>query len=120
MKICKKEQSIERRNGNYCTVTELPIETPSLNMATAEISGRYPESGHAINHKVSEMVYIQEGSGSITVNDQLTAFKNGDVVLVEPGDKFFWNGKFKGIISCSPAFTIEQHEVIEATVSEES
>lgn len=87
---------------------------PAINMALATISGRYPSAGYAINHKVQEMIYIQQGSGSISVNGQTTDFASGDVILVEPGDKFFWYGNFIAVIACSPAFSPEQHEVCEA------
>lgn len=38
----------------------------------------------------------------------------GDVVLIEPGEKFYWEGKDLNLfISCTPAFTIEQHQIVD-------
>ena len=118
MKFCKAKHSIQRKNSNHCLITECPMDTDTLNMALAEINGRYPETGYAVNRKVSEMVYIQSGNGTITVNHKTTNFKEGDVVLIEPNELFFWDGDFSAVIACSPAFTIEQHELIENEMNE--
>lgn len=114
MKICKKSQTLTHHNNEHCSIVEYPIDMLAINMALATISGRYPSSGYAINHIVQEMAYIQQGSGSICVNGETTDLEEGDVVLVEPGDKFFWEGDFKAIIACSPAFSPEQHEICES------
>lgn len=113
MKVCKKSQTSTHHNNEHCSIVEYPIDMPAINMALATINGRYPSAGYAINHKVQEVVYIQQGNGSISVNGQITDFASGDVILVEPGDKFFWDGNFKMTIACSPAFTPEQHEICE-------
>ncbi len=118
MKICIAKNNIQRNNGTNCTVTEIPIDTHELNIALAEINGRYPETGCAVNHKVSELVYIQSGTGSLTVGTDTINFEEGDSLLIEPNEPFYWHGKFSAVIACSPAFTVEQHEHIENEISE--
>lgn len=113
MKICKKSQAMTHKNSESCVVTACTIKNDLLNIAVADIKGRYPEAGYAVNHQVHEMVYIQSGSGAITLSDQVIEFSAGDVILIEPGDYYFWQGEFTGVIACNPAFTAEQHEVVD-------
>lgn len=119
MKVCKADNNIQRKNGIHCKMTEIPIDSHALNMALGEINGRYPETGYAVNRKVSELVYIQSGSGSLTVGSKTISFSKGDSLLIEPNEYFYWQGSFSTVIACSPAFTVEQHEYIE-TISKEN
>jgi quercetin dioxygenase-like cupin family protein len=110
MKLCRKEETIERNNSDNCVVTECPLDDDALNFAIAKINGRYPESGFAINHKSKEIVYVQQGRGTVCVDGQTVELNAGDVVMIEAGEKFFWDGEFTFHIACSPAFTVEQHK----------
>ncbi len=113
MKISSKHQSIERKNSDICTVTEYPIDDDTINLAVIKITGRYPDTGYAINQKCKELVYVQHGSGKVVVNGKEFLINAGDVVLIEAGEKFFWDGDMILFISCSPAFTIEQHHIVD-------
>ena len=117
MKLCQQKNTVEHQNSDHCVVSEYPLDASSINMATAKITGRYPKIGYATNHKVHEMAYIQAGQGSLTVNNQTTLLEKGDVILVEPGDQFYWDGNLTLIIACTPAFTPEQHEVVQDKMS---
>ena len=72
----------------------------------------YPEIKQAINTTCKEIVYIQSGIGHVTVNPVEYALNPGDVVLIEPGEPFFWKGNMTLHIACTPAFTIEQHVIV--------
>jgi hypothetical protein len=37
----------------------------------------------------------------------------GDLVLIEPGEKYFWEGNMDLFIPCSPAWYPEQHKLID-------
>ncbi len=112
MKITYAHQSIERKNSNICVVTEYPHIDNDLNFAVVKISGRYPEVKQAMNTTCKEIVYIQSGTGRVTVDHIEYALNPGDVVLIEAGEPFFWEGKMTLQIACTPAFNMEQHVLV--------
>lgn len=113
MKIAHKENVIERKNSDCCLVIEYPQWDESMDFAIAHLNGRYPEKQRVINRTCKEMVYIQEGHGAVEVEGKHYPLKAGDMVLIEAGEKFFWEGEMTLFISCRPAFYIEQHQFVE-------
>lgn len=109
MKKCNKNQTVEHKNSGHCVVSEFPIEDRDVNFAIAKISARYPETGLASNTICKEIVYVQEGSGKIVVNGVEHILNQGDVALIYPNEKFYWDGSMTIHIACTPAFTPEQH-----------
>ena len=113
MKILLKEQALQRNNSDLCVVTEFPMGDEMLNFAIVRVSGKYPTSGHAVNRVCREMVYIHEGTGRVVVDGQEHRLKSGDLVLIEAGEKFSWDGNMQLHISCNPAFIVEQHQHVD-------
>lgn len=66
-----------------------------------------------MNQICKEAAYIHEGSGKVVVNDEEHVVKAGDLVLIEPGEKFHWEGDMSIFISCTPAWTKEQSILVE-------
>lgn len=112
MKITTAKQSIERKNNDVCIVTEYPSIDKDLDFAIVKISGRYPETKQAMNQRCKGIVYVHSGTGQVTVNQMSFTLNPGDVVLIEAGESFFWEGNMTLHISCSPAFHIEQHVLV--------
>lgn len=112
MKICKKNESFQRKNADNCLVTEYEISDDVLDFAVVRVDGRYPESGLAINRKVKEIVYVGEGAGIVCVNEKLIELDQGDVILIDADEPFYWEGHFTLYIACNPAFTVEQHQTL--------
>ena len=109
MKKCSKNEIIERKNSDHCVVSEFPIHDHDINFAIVKVSARYPDSGLATNTVCKEIVYVQDGSGKIVVNNVEHLLQQGDVVLISANEKFYWDGNMTLHISCTPAFTVEQH-----------
>lgn len=112
MKISFKHQAVERKNSDVCVVTEHSIDDEMIDFVIVKVTGRYPEHGYAINQKCKEIVYLHEGNGIVVVNEKEYLINSGDLILIEAGEKFFWEGNMNLFISCTPAFTIEQHKMI--------
>lgn len=112
MQICLKHQTIERKNSNFCVVTEHHLNDEQIDFAIVKVNGRYPDRAYAVNRKCKEVVYIQNGTGQVTVDGIEHKLNEGDVVLIEAGEKFFWEGNMNLHIACHPAFTVEQHELV--------
>ena len=114
MKISFRHQAIQRKNSDVCVVTEHPIDDEIIDFAVVKVTGRYPDARYATNKKCKEIVYVHDGTGKVSVDGKEYSISAGDVVLIEPGEKFYWEGKDLNLfISCTPAFTLEQHQIVD-------
>lgn len=80
-----------------------------INIAEVELHGRYPQKGTVHNELSQELVYVLDGRASLTCDGATTQFERGDVVLIEPGERYSWDGVATLLISCAPTWTPEQH-----------
>jgi len=113
MKKCPIKNSIEIKNDNNCIVFEFPMEDKDMNFSIAKITGRYPEHGRVTNIQCKEIVYVQAGAGKIVVDDIEHALSVGDVILISPNERFYWDGNMTIHVACTPAFFPEQHVYVE-------
>lgn len=113
MKIVKKIEAIVHKNSDTCFATEYPSDDKDINIGIVKIEGRYPESGYALNEVCKELAYVSEGEGKIVfLNGEVFSIEEGDSVLIEPKEKYYWEGKFTLFVPCSPAWYPEQHKKI--------
>jgi len=113
MKIIHKDQAEKVSNNENCIVFEYPLGDKDINGAVVELKGRYPEKGRVVNLKCKELGYIIKGSGKIVIEDKEVLLHEGDLVLVEPGEKFFWDGNLVMFVPCTPAWYYEQHKEVD-------
>jgi mannose-6-phosphate isomerase-like protein (cupin superfamily) len=113
MKISLKHQAIDKHSNNVCIVTEhILIKDKMLDMASAKLTGRYLSIGYALNQECKEMAYVSDGAGIIVVNGKEHMIQTGDLILIEPGEKFYWEGNMTIVIACTPAWTKEQYQLV--------
>jgi len=85
-----------------------------VNGTVAQITGRYPDKGWGRNKICDEIVYVISGSGFLEMPGKIEPLSAGDVALVQKGQKIAWNGdNLKVFIPCIPAWTAEQHELVQ-------
>jgi len=113
MKIIHKNQTEVFKNGKSCTAIEYPLGDKDINGAVIELNGRYPEEKRAVNTECKELAYIIKGSGKVVVEDKETILTEGDLVFIEPGEKFFWEGNLTMFVPCTPSWTPEQYKKAE-------
>jgi mannose-6-phosphate isomerase-like protein (cupin superfamily) len=113
MEIIRKEQTKTFQNGKSCVVLEYPSADKDLNGAMIEIDGRYPDIGRSVNEKCKEMAYVIAGFGKIVIEDEEILLGEGDLVLIEPGEKFYWDGNLSLFVPCTPAWTPEQYKKVD-------
>jgi mannose-6-phosphate isomerase-like protein (cupin superfamily) len=113
MKIIHENQTKKFKNSDVCVATEYPMGDKDINVAYVEVSGRYPATGQVTNEKCKEMAYIIEGSGKIVVEGEEIILNEKDLILLNPGERFYWEGNMKMLVPCTPAWYIEQHKEIE-------
>ena len=113
MKMVLKHQAIEKTFGSVCSVVEYPLNDDMLDIAVATISGRYPDKSRVVNCECKELAYVQNGEGKIVINGQDIALAAGDSIIIEVGEPYYWEGNIQLILSCRPAWTINQHQLVD-------
>ena len=113
MKIIRKKEAKEFKNSEACIAIVYPMDDKDINGAVIELNGRYPNKGRTMNEKCKEMAYVIKGSGKVVVEDKETQLNEGDLVLIDPGEKFFWEGNMTLFMPCTPAWSPKQHKQVE-------
>jgi mannose-6-phosphate isomerase-like protein (cupin superfamily) len=113
MKIIYKNQTKIFKNSDTCTAIEYPLNDKDINGAVIELSGRYPDKGRTVNLECKEMAYIIKGLGKVVVDDEEIKFNEGDLILIEAGEKFFWEGNAQIFMPCTPAWNPGQYKNVE-------
>ncbi|NOQ68241.1 cupin domain-containing protein [Patescibacteria group bacterium] len=113
MKIIKKNQAEVHKNSDACVAIEYPLDDKDINGAVIELNGRYPDKGRVVNSKCKEIAYVIKGTGKVIVEGQEIKFKGEDLILIELGEKYHWEGNFIMFVSCAPAWYPEQHKEVE-------
>lgn len=112
MKVIKRSQTREFKNSEVCTAIEYPLGDKDINGAIIKLSGRYPNNGRVVNARCKELAFIMRGSGKIVVEDKEVELHGGDLILIEPGEKYYWEGDMEMFVPCTPAWYPEQHKEI--------
>lgn len=114
MKFVAKSQSNQFVASDECVIYEYPLDSPKVSSTTAEITGRYPLAGWALNEVCDELAYVVSGSGKLLTPEQELNLKPGGSMLIEKGEKFAWQGdKLVVFIPCFPAWDPAQYKHIE-------
>jgi len=112
MEIIRQEQAGIFNDGTSFVAHEYHTSDKDINTARIEIRGRYPVTGSMRNTLVKEVVYIESGSGKVSINGVDQEVKAGDVVFFDANETVVWNGSFTLITTCAPAWSKEQHEFL--------
>ena len=110
--ILKKEERVKVQNSKECSVYEYHFGDKDLDLSCAEIRGRYPPEGFVMNEKIKEIFYVQKGKGKINIEGKDFNITKGDVMLIQPKQKYFWQGTLDLVLACHPRFTFDQHKNI--------
>jgi mannose-6-phosphate isomerase-like protein (cupin superfamily) len=100
-------------NSAECIALEYPFGDPDINAVVIKLSGRYPETGFALNEKCKEMAYVIEGEGTFVTEKETVTLMAGDTVFIPAGEKYYWEGTMSMFVPCTPAWNPEQHKIVE-------
>lgn len=114
MKVIHKNQTKTFKNSQVCTAIEYPLRDKDINGAVVELNGRYPNKGRVVNLKCKELAYVVKGEGKLVVEGKEIALQEGDLALIEPGEKYYWEGSMTMFMPCTPAWYPEQHKEVTA------
>lgn len=112
MQTLNKNQSYTHHNAPTCLVREYPFGDKDIDGAVAYLTGRYPLQNYVTNTQCKEVAYVIEGSGKIVVEGTSKSLNPGDMVLILPNEKYYWEGHMTLFLSCTPAWYPEQHKEV--------
>ncbi|HYF28980.1 MAG TPA: cupin domain-containing protein [Candidatus Paceibacterota bacterium] len=112
MRIIRSTEARLFNGGPSFQSHEYDTHEPDLNVAKVMITGRVPATGTMRNTKVKEIVYVEAGTGTITIGGKTHEIGAGDVIFYEPFEEVAWEGELTLIIACTPAWSLEQHEML--------
>lgn len=102
------------KNSEACEGVAYSDKSAPVDMAVIDITGRYPEKGWAVNQVVHEIAYVKRGTGNLAIKGRgVTKLEESFVVLIEPGERYAWEGDMTIVVACSPPFNPEQHALEE-------
>ena len=113
MKVIKYNDALKGKNSGKCKTLEYSFMDKDIDLGIAIISGRYPDEGYGINLISKELIYVIEGSGTLNFENEKIKFSEGDSILIEPNEKYYYDTEYCKIsMSCTPAWQMEQHKLV--------
>jgi mannose-6-phosphate isomerase-like protein (cupin superfamily) len=65
-----------------------------------------------MNAECKELSYVVNGSGQAVVEGVSVDLATGDMILIDAGEKYHYDGNLTLFVSCTPAWYPEQHSNI--------
>jgi len=93
-------------------IWEYPTKDTALAGSVAEIHGRYPEKGFAVNEKSKELAFVLSGNGKILTPTNQQEVDLGDEIFIDKGEQFAWSGGMTLFIATVPKFDEKQHTFV--------
>lgn len=113
MKIVKLHDTEIGQNNDVCKTIEYFFQDKDIDLGIATITGRFPDSGYALNLVSKELVYVLEGSGTIHFENKEISYTKGDAILILPNEKYYYETEYSVLtLSCTPAWSKEQHKIV--------
>jgi len=112
MRITRQHETKTNQVTKSCTAIEYPNHDKEIWGAVIKINGRYPEKGRTVNEKCKELVFFLEGKGKLVVEDKTYKVQKGDQVVIDPGERFYWEGNLTMFMPCAPAWYPNQHKIV--------
>ncbi|KKS90559.1 MAG: hypothetical protein UW69_C0008G0027 [Microgenomates group bacterium GW2011_GWA2_44_7] len=112
MKVAKNDAKLITRE--FTTIYSYPASSKAISAAYIEVKGRHPsgEKEQFIEHDLHVLFYITKGSGTITIENMPYELQEGDVLTIQPGQKYFIEGNISYVVVTSPAYYSEQNEIV--------
>lgn len=114
MKFCKRHAAKLVVNSSTCSAWEYALHDKDMDVAVIDLTGNHPSHGFAMNEKCKLFAYVVSGKGKLVIKDHPPILLDvGDMVLIEPGDLYRWEGTMTLLMPAAPAWYKEQYKVID-------
>lgn len=108
MQIVKHTETRKVALATSVTVWEYDTDDESISGAVAQINGRYPRVGFAVNG-FKELVFVISGNGFVVTPKERKEIDVGDEILLDKNEKYAWEGKMTLFMATTPKFDPKQH-----------
>lgn len=110
-RVSRSETKIYHISNNAISY-EYPTNNKDINIAFVEINGRYPDEGYCLNEICTESCYVIDGSGKLYVDNMEYELEKDTVVIINPGELYYYVGDLRLCVPSTPAWTPEQHKKV--------
>jgi mannose-6-phosphate isomerase-like protein (cupin superfamily) len=112
MLIKSQEATVKFMPG--CTVHEFPFPSTNLGIAQVNMTGRYPETGKAMNTVCDMIYYITSGTGIIHTEKGIFEVKKGDSYFFDK-NTWYWieANNLEVCLTTAPNWYFEQYKILE-------
>ncbi len=112
MKVTKSEAKIIDRN--FARIFSYPSPSKAISVAYIEVNGRHPSGRDKqfIEHDLHVLFYVIKGNAVVTIDNKQYKVTEGDSIIIQPGKKYWIEGKISYIAVTTPAYYSEQNEVV--------
>jgi len=93
------------------TIWEYDTKDNTISGAVAQINGRYPKVGFAVNG-FKELVFVISGSGFVLTPKERKEIDVGDEILIGKNEKYAWEGDMTLFMATTPKFDPKKHKLI--------
>ena len=101
-------------NWNVCTVLEYPEFSKNFGIATAKITGRYPEKWFCVNHECEQLYISQKWNIKIFSGEKFEELDVWDAYYFKKNEKYYVESNWcEVLIINSPVWTPEQSEYLD-------
>lgn len=118
MQIIKHTEIQKVTLAPSATVWEYDTDDAAISGAVAQINGRYPEKGFAVNG-FKELVFVISGDGYIVTPKKRKEIDVGDEILIDKNEKYAWEGKMALFMATTPKFDPKKHKTSLIRISSE-
>ena len=114
MKVIKLQDAEKGKNSEKCKTLEYSFMDKDIDLGVAVITGRYPDKSYGVNLVSKELIYVLEGSGTLHFENKEIKFSEGDSILIQPKEKYYFDTDYCKIsMACTPAWSPDQHTYVE-------
>ena len=110
MQIVKHTEIRKTQPEPSATIWEYDTKDKTISGAVAQIDGRYPEKGFAVNG-FKELVFVISGNGIIVTPTGKKDIDLGDQIFLDKNEKYAWEGKLTLFIATTPKFDPKKHKI---------
>lgn len=96
-----------------CSVVEYPFNGNDMDIGIFYIKDEYPLTGFCVNKITKLLMYVLKGDGTIQIGEHFIDVGEGVALVIPPNHKYRFTGNFECVISSTPAWDIDQFELID-------
>lgn len=108
MEIIRYSDRLTHSAHENSLVDEYIMQNKDIDVCVVSVSGRTPSHGQMVNREYTCVCYCVDGSGTVCGQ----SITKGDAFNILAGEKYWFDGIFKFVMSGTPAFDSDQNDLV--------